>query len=126
MSDDPRPLFGQRGDADKILAAAKEKIEGQSMSDERLDLARAAQNAQAAKLDMEAAAAFTEEIIHYLNGVWNERNFTPEQRIFSIALATVNLREQVPEKFPNGTPGGKETFDRVCVSAREYYDAHSD
>ena len=126
MSDDKRELFGKRGDAAQLLAQAKEKVPGQTMSEERREKAEQLHRAQAAALDSEAATVFTEEIIAYLNRVWNERNFTPEQRIFSMALTTINLRETVPDKFPDGTPGGKEMFDRVCASARKYYDENKD
>ncbi len=124
--DDKRALFGRQGDADQLMAQATGKVEGQKMSPERLEQARKQQLAQATTLDTQASAEFTEEIITYLNEMWNARNFTPEQRIFSIALATVNLREQVPPEFPDGTPGGKDMFDRVCRAAREYYDKNKD
>lgn len=126
MSDEKRKLFGEQGDAAALIAQATERIPGQKMSDEQLKRGEKIRNAQAMRLDSEAAAAFTEEIIGYLNMVWNERNFTPEQRIFSIALATINLREQVPDVFPDGTPGTREMFDRVCNEARVYYDANKD
>jgi len=126
MSDDKRALFGRRGDAAQLLAAAKEQIPGQVMSEERQAKAALIQRARATAVDSEAAAIFTEEIISHLNEVWKERDFTPEQRIFSLALATINLRETVPDKFPDGTAGGKDMFDRVCAAARAYYDKHKD
>jgi hypothetical protein len=96
------------------------------MSKEQLEKAERLRAEHAAATDIPTAAGFTEEILHYLNQVWNERSFTPEQRVFSIALVTINLRESIPDKFPGGTPGGKEMFDRVCAAAREYYDQHKD
>jgi len=126
MSDDTRPLFGQSGDAAQLMAQATEKAAGQTMSPEQLKKAEQLHLRQATTLDTEEAATFTEEIVAYLNDVWNERNFTPEQRIFSIALATINLRETVPDKFPDGTPGGTTMFDRVCAAARAYYNANKD
>ena len=126
MSDDPRPLFGRPGDAEQLMAQATEKAAGQTMSPAQLEKAAKVRMEQAATLDTLEAATFTEEIIAYLNRVWIERNFTPEQRVFSIALVTVNLRETVPDKFPDGTSGGTEMFDRVCMAARAYYDANKD
>jgi sulfur relay (sulfurtransferase) DsrC/TusE family protein len=121
-------LFGQPGEAERVLAAAKDKepIKGQTMSQAQLEKAERLRMEQAANIDTTAAAEFTKEIIVYLNQRWIELNFTPEQRIFSLALATIHLRECIPEKFPDETPGGKDMFDRVCVSAREYYDSHKD
>jgi hypothetical protein len=63
------------------------------------------------------AAAFCEEIIAWLNAEWNAREFSPEQRIFSIALATVNLRQHFPAER-----GGKVLFDNVAHEAWKYYD----
>ena len=126
MNDEKRTLFGGHGDAAQLLAQATERIDGQTMSKERLERAEELRISQATALDIQGAATFTEEIIAYLNLVWNDRNFTPEQRVFSIALATINLREQVPDVFPDGTPGGREMFDRVCNAARVYYDKHQD
>lgn len=125
MSNDERPLFGQRGEADQLLAGATKAV-GQTMSTAQRAKAAQMSVAQATVLDTQAAATFTEEIVAYLNEVWKVRDFTPEQRIFSIALATINLRETVPETFPDGTSGGTEMFDRVCAAARAYYDKHKD
>lgn len=96
------------------------------MSKEQLEKAERLRAEQAAASDIPAAAGFTEEILRFLNQVWNDRSFTPEQRVFSVALVTINLRENIPDKFPDGTLGGKEMFDRVCAAAREYYDRHKD
>ena len=126
MSNAERPLFGQLGGAAEILAAAKEKVPGQTMSKEQLEKAAQRRAEQAAATDIPAAAGFTEEIVAWLNQAWNDRDFTPEQRIFSLALATINFRETVPDKFPDETPGGKAMFDRVCGAARTYYDQHKD
>jgi hypothetical protein len=62
------------------------------------------------------AAGFTEEIIRWLNKEWNEREFTPEQRIFSIALATINFRQHFPD-----AKGGVAKFDEVSSAAKQYY-----
>lgn len=110
-------VFGKPGDADKILEKRSGKLAGQSMSDDNRNKASAAIAAAAAEDDTQAAAGFTEEILAYLNEKWNERGFTPEQRVFSIALATVNLRQHFPDSM-----GGKATFDIVAKTAWEYYD----
>lgn len=110
-------VFGKPGDADKILEKRSSKIEGQTMSEENRKKASDAIAAAAAEADVQAAAGFTEEILAYLNEEWNDRGFTPEQRIFSIALATVNLRQHFPENL-----GGKTTFDDVAKKAWEYFD----
>jgi hypothetical protein len=109
--------FGESGDADKILKGRSVKVEGQTMSEDNRRKAAAAIAAQGAEADILAAAGFTEEIIAFLNKEWNTREFTPEQRIFSVALATVNLRQHYPAEL-----GGKDTFDGVAKSAWEYFD----
>jgi len=116
-------LFGQRGEAERILAMAKVPEAGQTMSKAQLEKAEILRAQQVVAADTAAAAEFTEEIIAYLNQRWIEQNFTPAQRIFSLALTTIDLREHIPEKFPDGSAGGKEVFDEVCVFAREYYDS---
>lgn len=103
-----------KGDADRLLESAKEKVPGQTMSAEKLAKAQAILANE--ENDVQAAAKFCEEIIAWLNEEWNERGFTPEQRIFSIALATVNLRQHFPENR-----GGKEFFDSVSKKAWTYY-----
>jgi hypothetical protein len=110
-------LFGTKGDAAKIIEKASTSIPGQEMSDDRRQKAAAEIAAQAVLNDMMEAAGFTEEIIAFLNTSWNERDFTPEQRIFSISLATINLRQHFPDAL-----GGKDTFDRVSKEAWEYFD----
>jgi hypothetical protein len=65
------------------------------------------------------AAAHAEVVIRFLQAEWGERGFTPEQCVFSVALATINLREGVPEKY-----GGKEMFDRIATEAQKYFNAN--
>ncbi len=67
-----------------------------------------------------SAARFCEEIIAWLNDRWNELAFTAEQRIFSAALATINLRQHVPIE-----EGGTELFDRVAGHASSYFAEHA-
>lgn len=64
------------------------------------------------------AAQHAEDIVAWVTREWGERGFSPEQCVFAIALATINMREQLPEKY-----GGKEMFDRVAAEAKRYYDA---
>jgi hypothetical protein len=73
----------------------------------------------AAEEALRVAAEFTEEIIVWLNRRALERNLDPEQRIFAVSLATINLRQNFPE-----SKGGKEFFDKVSNSAWAYYDAN--
>lgn len=75
-----------------------------------------------AKATQEAQAEASEEAEHMIRMIsarWAERGFTPEQCVWSLALATVNFRESMPEKF-----GGKAMFDRVAYEAKQYYDAN--
>jgi hypothetical protein len=109
-------VFGKRGDAQRILDAAKQRLDGQTMSKDKMAKVQERIADGAEKRDVEEAAGFCEEVVKYLNLEWNDRAFTPEQRIFSIALALVNLREHFPED-----KGGKEFFDRVCSTAKEYW-----
>lgn len=109
--------FGNPGDAAKILEKASNPLPGQTMDEDKRRKAADEIAKQAALNDIMEAAGFTEEIVAFLNNAWNERDFTPEQRIFSISLATINLRQHFPE-----TLGGKETFDRVSKEAWEYFD----
>lgn len=118
MSTDPSKLFGQRGEADRILAEARaggDRVPGQTMSEESMKKAQE-RLANAANDHQQEAAKAAEEIIDHLNRYWNEREFTPEQRIFSIALATVNLRQHFP-----ADKGGKDEFDRVAYEANKYW-----
>lgn len=110
-------VFGKTGDADRILEKRSNKVEGQVMSEDNRKKAAAAIAAQGAEADTLAAAGFTEEIIEFLNRRFLELDFNPEQRIFSVALATVNLRQHFPTEL-----GGKETFDTVAKTAWEYFD----
>jgi hypothetical protein len=112
-----KELFGNTGDADKILETRSTRVEGQAMSEANRLKAVNDIAAKAAADDIAEAAGFTEEIIAFLNEKWLERDFTPEQRIFSVALATVNLRQHFPDHL-----GGKETFDAVAKTAWEYFD----
>lgn len=109
--------FGNQGDAARILEKASTRLPGQAMTDDKRQKAAESIAARAALDDVMEAAGFTEEIIAFLNNTWNERDFTPEQRIFSISLATINLRQHFPDAL-----GGKETFDRVSKEAWEYFD----
>lgn len=72
---------------------------------------------QSLREDLTEAAQFTEETIAWLNAQWADRGFSPEQAVFSIALACCNLRDH----FPPGQ-GGVEFFDRIAAAAREYFD----
>lgn len=108
--------FGQQGDAQRILESAKTRIPGQTMSKEKQTKVQERIAASAEANDASEAATFCEEIVAYLNDGWNAREFTPEQRIFSIALACVNLREHFPVE-----KGGKEFFDRICSTAKDYW-----
>lgn len=84
------------------LAAARRLIEARSMNEHALE-----------------AAAFAEDTLKWLQREWGERGFSPEQGIFALALATINVREGVPAEH-----GGKEKFDDVAEEARKYYDAN--
>ncbi len=119
MANPTDKLFGKRGDAAKILAQVEGQVDGQAMSAEQLKKAQEKMAADSAANDMLEAAGCCEEVITYLNEVWNERGFTPEQRVFCIALVTVNLREHLPED-----KGGKAMFDRVAYEAKKYYDSN--
>lgn len=111
-------MFGKRGEAEKILENAT-KVAGQTMSEANQKKAADAIAAKAAEDDIAEAAGFTEEIVQYLNEEWNERGFSLEQRIFSIALATVNLRQHLPVDV-----GGKDKFDEVAKAAWAYFEAN--
>lgn len=66
------------------------------------------------------AATFTEEILRWLQARQRDLELTPEQLIFAVSLATINMRENVPPER-----GGKEFFNEWAYRAREYYDANS-
>jgi hypothetical protein len=93
--------------------------EGVSKTPENLEKAQRIISAGAMNDHSLEAAAHAEDVIRFLQAEWGERGFTPEQCVFSIALATINLREGVPEKY-----GGKDMFDRIAAEARKYYDAN--
>jgi len=90
------------------------------MSNESLAKAQETLSQRAQSDHQQEAAAFTEEIIRWLNQEWNDREFTPEQRIFSVALATINFRNHFPVD-----KGGKEFFDKISKTAWEYFAANS-
>jgi hypothetical protein len=108
------------GKFDEAVAAIKAtgtQHDGTTVSDE----AAAKRAKVAAAAAEQEAAAFTEEILKWLNDRFNERGFSAGQRVFSVALATVNLREGLPED-----KGGKALFDQVAYEARVYYDKNKD
>lgn len=93
--------------------------ENVARSPENMDKARRAIAASAMNDHALEAAAHAEDVIGWLQQEWASRGFSPEQCVFAIALATINLREHMPEKY-----GGKEMFDRVAHEAKKYYDAN--
>lgn len=102
--------------ADAIKATGTQRA-GQTISDKTLE-----ERQKIAERDRTLeAAGFAEEIIKWLNERFNEREFDPAQRVFSVALATVNLREHLPEE-----KGGKALFDREAYRAKLYYDKNKD
>jgi hypothetical protein len=94
------------------------RFDGQKISDERLAKAQARIDAAAINDHLTEAARATEDTLTWLRQLWAERGFTREQAVFSVALATINLRETFPE--------GKEAFDKVAYEAHLYYDQHKD
>jgi hypothetical protein len=107
---------GAQGDAAQLLQMAGRAVAGQVMKPEALAKAQRRMAEDAAAHDTREAAAFCEELIAWLNAEWIARSFTPEQRIFSMSLATINLRQHFPEER-----GGKDLFDRVSKAAWEYF-----
>lgn len=95
-----------------------ESFAGQKLSGERLERAQKTLDATAAAEHTKEAASLAEEIITWLTSSWAERGFTHPQAVFSIALATINLRETYP--------AGKDEFDAIASQARAYYDQHKD
>jgi hypothetical protein len=69
---------------------------------------------------VERSARFTEEILNWFNARSLELDLDPEQRIFAVCLATINLRQHFP-----ADKGGKEFFDEVSHKAWEYYAANT-
>lgn len=65
------------------------------------------------------AAREAEELVRIMMERGKERDLTFEQRVFAMALATINFRETAPE-----ANGGKEAFDRVAHEAHIYYHAN--
>lgn len=111
--------FGRKGDAEAILEQAKQRVEGQKMSDENLKKAQERMVEQADRDHTTEAAAFTEETIVWMNDQWNEREFTPEQRVFSLALTFINFSEHFPAE-----KGGPDEFVRIYKEARKYFDSN--
>jgi hypothetical protein len=113
--------FGRRGDAAQLLQMASGSVPGQTMHPTTLAKVQSRMAEEAAAHDTGEAAAFCEEVIAWLNAEWNARGFSPEQRIFSVALATINLRQHFPEER-----GGKDVFDRVSKAAWSYFQHATD
>lgn len=102
--------------ADELLEQVKRdgtQRAGQTISSEHL----ARQNETAIKQSQLEAAAFAEKIIEWLNEQFLALDFDVQQRVFSVALATINLREHLPEE-----KGGKRAFDNIAYAAKQYYD----
>jgi hypothetical protein len=109
--------------AEELLQAVKQhgtRHDGQAMSDANRAQAAERVAAQADQDHVREAATFCEEVIGWLNEQWNAREFTAEQRIFSLALVTINMRQTFPPER-----GGKELFDRVSHEAWRYYEKAS-
>jgi hypothetical protein len=90
--------------------------EGQSVSDAKREELVALIAARADQDHRVEAATFCEEIIAWLNEQWTARQFTANQRIFSLALAGFNLRRTFPAE-----KGGMDFFDRVEDEAWLYF-----
>jgi hypothetical protein len=93
--------------------------ENVAMSPEQLARAQQVIDASVASDHLTEAAKEAEELVAIMGARWEARGFTFEQMVFSLALATINFRETVPE-----AKGGKEAFDKVAHEARKYYDAN--
>jgi hypothetical protein len=105
--------------ASELLQVVKQhgtRHEGQTMSEAKRAEVAERVAVQAEHEHVLEAAAFCEEAIAWLNEQWNAREFTAEQRIFSIALLTINMRQTFPPER-----GGKDLFDRVSHEAWDYY-----
>lgn len=102
--------------AQAILEQAKERFDGQTMDPKKLETARQQMAETAGESDQQEAAAFTEEIIRWFNSECNARDFTPEQRVFALALAFINFREGFPE-----AKGGAAKFKELAQVAANYY-----
>lgn len=129
MSDEkpaaPPAWTGRQNEAQKVISQVQDRFsgvvvaprpDGQTVSAERLEKMQGKIASQSAEDHFLEAAGFTEDLVKFLAGEFVQRGFTPEQGVFSVVLALVNLRETFPEKN-----GGKQTFDRVYKDAVEYY-----
>ena len=102
--------------AQKILDQVKGQFKGQEVKPEKLVEVMKKRAEQSGKEMQTEAAAFTEEIVKWLNDAWNEREFTPVQRVYSLALAYTNFQKAYPED-----KGGPKEFDEIAAAAAEYY-----
>ena len=96
----------------------REKFDGQRLSDEKVAAVKQKIDARVADDYLSEAAKASEDTLLWLRSIWGDRGFTKEQAVFSIALATINLRETYPE--------GKDNFDAIAGEARRYYDLNKD
>jgi predicted HAD superfamily Cof-like phosphohydrolase len=94
------------------------RFDGQKLSGEKLAQAQSKIDAATVNDHLLESAQATEDTLAWLQATWVERGFTREQMVFSIALATINLRETFPD--------GKDAFDAVAYEARLYYDQNKD
>jgi hypothetical protein len=95
---------------------SKEQLSGQRLSDDKVAKLQQTISARSENEHLLEAAQATEDTLTWLRATWGNRGFTREQAVFSIALATINLRETFPE--------GKDAFDAIAGEARKYYDLH--
>lgn len=98
---------------------SQEKFEGKRTAESAAKLQKKQEELKA-NADSEArqeASQEAEQMIKLITARWSQLGFTPEQCVWSLALATINFRESVPESF-----GGKAMFDRVAYEAKQYYD----
>lgn len=116
MSDKPR-----RSAAQEIIDSVRGSVAGQAISGDRLEKARKNIVTQSANADTAAAAEFCERIVQWLGEEWDKRAFTLEQSVFSIALATINLRQNFPEPAGGSPEVRKKAFDAISAMAWEYY-----
>ena len=111
------PMSLDKAAEDFLGTKTPKQMSGQATdADERQKKLAAALGTEA----LQRAAGFTEEIIKWFNKRSLELDLDPEQRIFAIALATINLRQNFP-----AARGGKDLFDKVARSAWEYHDVNS-
>ena len=102
--------------AQEILDKATGQFKGQEVKPEKLKEMMKKRAEQSGKEMQAEAAAFTEEIVKWLNDAWNEREFTAIQRVYSLALAYTNFQKSYPED-----KGGPKEFDEIAAAAIEYY-----